>query len=388
MQRSSSVPFWRNEKFLEWAGQIVFVLVILGLFWFLFNNMLTGLQKQGITLGLSFLSGIASFDISETLIPYDRTAPFLRAFQVGLLNTALVSALGIIFSTILGVILGVARLSSNWLVNRLAAFYLEMFRNLSLLVFLVFWYIGIFLKLPRIKDSIVLPGGIMLSNRGIGLPWLLPDESWQTYRWVLLLGLLLGLILAAVLRKRYPLMSRLAAAGWGILLLIGIALLGWFLLPSPALRWDFPTISGLRFSGGKIFTPEFMALTSGLTLYTAAFIGEVVRAGILSVSKGQVEAAHALGLNNWQTLRLVIFPQALRVIIPPLTSQYLNLTKNSSLAIAIGYPDVFYVSSTIINQSGRAVEMISLVMLVYLSMSLLTSAFMNWYNQKTQLVER
>ncbi len=388
MQTPSSVPFWRNEKVLQWTGQLTFLFVIIGLFWFLFNNMFAGLQKQGIALGLSFLNGIASFDISETLIPYARTASFLRAFQVGLLNTLLVSIIGIIFSTLLGSLLGVARLSSNWLVNRLAAFYLEMFRNLSLLVFLVFWYLGIFLKFPLVRNAIQLPGGILLSNRGIGLPWLVTEASWDSYRWVLLAGALFGLILVAWLRKRFPFMSLIVAAGWGILLLTGIAALGWLTFPSAPLRWDFPVVSGLRFSGGKIFSPEFMALTSGLTLYTAAFIGEVVRAGILSVSKGQVEAAHALGLNNWQTLRLVIFPQALRVIIPPLTSQYLNLTKNSSLAIAIGYPDVFYVSSTIINQSGRAVEMISLVMLVYLSLSLFTSAFMNWHNKKTQIVER
>lgn len=386
--QSSSVPFWRNEKVLLWFGQAAFLLGIVVFFWFLFANMLAGLQKQGITLGLSFLNGIASFDISEMLIPYTRSDSYLRAFQVGLLNTLFVSIAGIVFSTLLGVVLGVARLSSNWLVNRLAALYLEAFRNLSLLVFLVFWYVGIFLKLPRAKDAIALPGGILLSNRGIGVPWLLPQETWQMYRWVLLFGVALALGLGWYLRRRFPLMSRLAAFGWGTLLFATIALLGWLFQPLPPLVWDFPKISGLRFTGGKIFTPEFMALTSGLILYTAAFIGEVVRAGILSVSKGQAEAARALGLNDWQTLRLIVFPQALRVIIPPLTSQYLNLTKNSSLAIAVGYPDVFYVSSTIINQSGHAVEVIAMVMLIYLTLSLLTSVFMNWYNQKSQLVER
>lgn len=384
----SSIPFWRNEKILLWLGQILFLLAIVAFFWFLFANMATGLQKQGITPGLSFLNGTASFDIAETPIPYSRTDSYIRAFQVGLLNTLLVSIIGIIFSTLFGILLGVARLSTNWLVNRLAALYLETFRNLSLLVFLVFWYVGIFLKLPRVKEAITLPGGVLLSNRGIGLPWLLPQETWSSYRWILLLGLGAAIGLSLYLLKRFPLMSRLTAAGWGSLLFLSIAGLGWRLQDIPPLQWDFPAISGLRLAGGKVFTPEFMALTSGLILYTAAFIGEVVRAGILSVSKGQIEAAHALGLNDWQTLRLIIFPQALRVIIPPLTSQYLNLTKNSSLAIAVGYPDVFYVSSTIINQSGRAVEVISMVMLIYLTLSLLTSAFMNWYNKKSQLVER
>lgn len=384
----SSIPFWRNEKILLWLGQILFLLAIVAFFWFLFANMATGLQKQGITLGLSFLNGTASFDIAETPIPYSRTDSYIRAFQVGLLNTLLVSIIGIIFSTLLGILLGVARLSTNWLVNRLAALYLETFRNLSLLVFLVFWYVGIFLKLPRVKEAITLPGGVLLSNRGIGIPWLLPQETWTSYRWILLLGLGAAIGLSLYLLKRFPLMSRLTAAGWGSMLFLAVAGLGWMLQDMPPLQWDFPAISGLRLAGGKVFTPEFMALTSGLILYTAAFIGEVVRAGILSVSKGQIEAAHALGLNDWQTLRLIIFPQALRVIIPPLTSQYLNLTKNSSLAIAVGYPDVFYVSSTIINQSGRAVEVISMVMLIYLTLSLLTSAFMNWYNKKSQLVER
>lgn len=384
----SSIPFWRNEKVLLWLGQIAFLLAIIAFFWFLFANMASGLQKQGITLGLSFLNGTSSFDIAETPIPYSRTDSYIRAFQVGLLNTLLVSILGIIFSTLLGILLGVARLSTNWLVNRLAALYLETFRNLSLLVFLVFWYVGIFLKLPRVKEAITLPGGILLSNRGIGIPWLLPQDTWTSYRWILLLGLGAAIGLSLFLLKRFPLMSRLTAAGWGSMFFLAIAGLGWMFQDTPPLQWDFPTISGLRLAGGKIFTPEFMALTSGLILYTAAFIGEVVRAGILSVSKGQIEAAHALGLNDWQTLRLIIFPQALRVIIPPLTSQYLNLTKNSSLAIAVGYPDVFYVSSTIINQSGRAVEVISMVMLIYLTLSLLTSAFMNWYNKKSQLVER
>lgn len=384
----SPVPFWRNEKILLWLGQITFLLAILAFFWFLFANMAAGLQKQGIALGLSFLNATASFDIAETPIPYSRTDSYLRAFQVGLLNTLQVSIIGIVFSTLLGILLGVARLSTNWLVNRLAALYLETFRNLSLLVFLVFWYVGIFLKLPRVKEAITLPGGILLSNRGIGLPWLLPQESWASYRWILLLGLGSAIGLSLYLLRRFPLMSRLTAAGVGSIFFLAIAGAGWIFQASPPLVWDFPAISGLRLAGGKIFTPEFMALTSGLILYTAAFIGEVVRAGILSVSKGQIEAAHALGLNNWQTLRLIVFPQALRVIIPPLTSQYLNLTKNSSLAIAVGYPDVFYVSSTIINQSGRAVEVISMVMLIYLTLSLLTSAFMNWYNKKSQLVER
>jgi general L-amino acid transport system permease protein len=340
-------------------------------------------------LGLSFLQGISGFDIGGTLIEYNRSSTYWQAYTVGLLNTLAVSFVGIIFSTIFGVWLGVARLSKNFIISRLAAFYLELIRNLPLLVFLIFWYLGVFLKLPRVRNAIVWPGSIYLTNRGVGIPWGLPTESFPTFQWILLLGLILALVVFIALRAyarrtgRAPLITL-----WTILTFVAVGIIGWLVLPLKPLVLDPPFVKGLNLAGGKIFTPEFMALTSGLVLYTAAFIGEVVRAGILAVSKGQVEAARALGLNGFQTLRLVVFPQAMRVIIPPLTSQYLNLTKNSSLAIAVGFPDVFYVSNTILNQTGRAVEMIALVMLTYLTFSLVTSLFMNWYNRRIELVER
>ncbi len=385
----SGIPFWRDERILRILGQIAFILA-LGIFgYFIFANMLDGLRRQGMTLGFSFFTGIAGFDIGEALIEYSRESSYLRAFQVGLLNTALVSIVGIFFATILGVILGVARLSSNFLVNRLAALYLEIIRNLALLVFLIFWYMGVFLKLPKVKEAIVWPGNILLTNRGLGIPWGIPTASFGTYTWILAFGILLAVGVAILLVQhgrrtgRPPLVTL-----WTFLTFLAVAIVGWLILPEPPLQLDLPYVKGLNLAGGKILSPEFMALTSGLVLYTAAFIGEVVRAGIMSVPKGQVEAARALGLSGLQTLRLVVFPQAMRVIVPPLISQYLNLTKNSSLAVAIGYPDLFYVSSTIINQSGRSVEMIFLVMLTYLMLSLLTSVFMNWYNQKIKLVER
>jgi general L-amino acid transport system permease protein len=243
--------------------------------------------------------------------------------------------------------------------------------------------------LPRVKDAVIWPGDIFLTNRGVGIPWGLPTDSYPTFRLILIIGIILAFIVFFTLRAysnrtgRAPLTTL-----WTLLTFIIVATIGWFVLPERPLTIDLPVIQGLNISGGKVLSPEFMALTSGLVLYTSAFIGEVVRSGILSVSKGQVEAAHALGLNSFQTLRLIVFPQALRVIIPPLTSQYLNLIKNSSLAIAVGYPDVFYISNTIQNQTGRAVEMISMVMLTYLIFSLITSVFMNWYNQKIKLVER
>lgn len=388
-QQTTSIPFWRDERILKILGQVAFVLAVLVFFSFIYQNMRAGLAKQGISLSLNFIRGVSGFDIAETLFPYDRSSTYLQAYQIGLLNTLLVSVVGVFFSTVFGVILGVARLSTNFIINRLAAFYLELIRNLSLLVFLIFWYLGVFLKLPRVREAIIWPGDIFLSNRGVGIPWGLPTASYPTFRLILIFGFILALIVFFSLRAysqrtgRAPLTTL-----WTLLTFILVALIGWIVLPEKPLTLDIPRVDGLQLIGGKVLTPEFMALTSGLVLYTSAFIGEVVRAGIQSVSKGQVEASRALGLNAFQTLRLVVFPQALRVIIPPLTSQYLNLIKNSSLAIAVAYPDVFYVSNTIQNQTGRAVEMISTVMLTYLAFSLITSVLMNWYNKRIKLVER
>lgn len=385
----TAIPFWRDERILKILGQIVFALLVLLVGMLIYQNMKTGLAKQGTTLSYSFLKGVSGFDIAETAFPYDRNSTYWQAFLIGLLNTLLVGVIGIFFATVLGVILGVARLSTNFIINRLATFYLELIRNLSLLVFLIFWYLGVFLKLPRVKEAVLWPGDIILTNRGVGIPWGIPTASLPTFRLILLGGLILALVVFFALRAYGKRTGRAPyTLAWSFLTFVFVALAGWFILPERPLTLDLAVVKGLNLAGGKILTPEFMALTSGLVLYTAAFIGEVVRAGIQSVSKGQVEASRALGLNGFQTLRLIVFPQALRVIIPPLTSQYLNLVKNSSLAIAVGYPDVFYVSNTIQNQTGRAVEMISLVMLTYLLMSLLTSALMNWYNQRIKLVER
>jgi general L-amino acid transport system permease protein len=388
-RRKAAIPFWRDERILNILGQAAFVIGLVFFGSLIIQNMKAGLSAQGITIGYGFLNGISGFDISETLFSYSRTSTYWQAYLVGLLNTLSVSIVGVIASTILGVVLGVARLSTNFLINRLAAFYLELIRNLSLLVFLIFWYLAVFLKLPRIREAIIWPGPIFFTNRGVGIPWGIPTESYPTFRLILLLGLIFAVCVFFAFRAygnrtgRAPLTTF-----WTFLTFVFVALFGWFVLPEKPLTWDAPFLQGLNMSGGKVLSPEFMALTSGLVLYTSAFIGEVVRSGILSVSKGQVEAARALGLNGFQTMRLVVFPQALRVIIPPLTSQYLNLIKNSSLAIAVGYPDLFYISNTIQNQTGRAVEMLSMVMITYLMFSLVTSAFMNWYNQRVRLVER
>lgn len=383
-----AIPFWRDERILRVLGQVFFLVVVVGFFYYIYNNMISALAAQGMTPSFTFLSNTAGFDIGQQLIKYVRSDSYGRAILVGLLNTAYVSIVGIFFATIFGTVLGVARLSKNFLVAKLASIYLEILRNIPLLVLLVFWYGGVFITLPRVKESIQI-GSMYLSNRGVAVPWGIPTETWSTYLIVLGAGLVAAIIVAWRLKivgertGRPPLTSL-----WAMLTFLGVGLVGWFALPQAPLTMDYPILQGLNFTGGYVFSPEFMALLSGLVIYTAAFVGEIVRAGILSVSKGQTEAAKALGLTGFQTLRLVIFPQAMRVIVPPLTSQYLNLTKNSSLAVAIGFPDLFSVGGTAHNQSGRAVEVIALMMGIYLSTSLLTSLFMNWYNEKIKLVER
>jgi general L-amino acid transport system permease protein len=380
--------FWRDDRFIQAAVQVIVVAVVAGLLYLAFRNMADSLARQGVTLGFGFLENAAGFDLGESLIPYSNSDTFARALLAGLLNTLLVSALGIVLSTVLGVVVGIARLSGNWLVNRLAWLFVELMRNVPLLVLLIFIYTAIFLKLPRVRQAISV-GPIYLSNRGVAIPWGEPTETWPLYlAW---LGAAVGLAVLVALGLRWwqarsgrPKPIALPAlAVW-----LGLTAVGWFILPQPPLQLSQPEISGFNFKGGRTLTPEFMALLLGLVIYTAGFIGEVVRAGIQSVPKGQIEAARALGLNGRRTLQLIIFPQALRVIVPPLTSQYLNLTKNSSLAVAIAYPDLFGVAGTVINQTGRAVEVIAIVMIVYLSVSLFTSVLMNWYNRRVRLVER
>jgi general L-amino acid transport system permease protein len=370
-------------------AQVMFLVLLAILVGYLLRNMVGALRQQGLGLGFSFLRLTAGFDIGEFLIPFSRTSTYLSAFEVGLLNTALVSFLGIVLATILGVIVGIARLSKNILVQWLARAYIEALRNIPLLVMLIFWYTGLFLKLPRVNQAMPGPGGVLLTNRGIAIPWGIPTQSFDTYLIVLSAGLIAAAATAFVCIQigrrtgRGPL-----AWAWSLFAFLLVAAIGWLALPMAPLSLDAPALQGLRIAGGKQLTPEFMALLSGLGIYTSAFIADVVRAGIQAVPKGQVEAAKAIGLKDFQVLRLVVFPQAMRVIIPPLTGHYLNLTKNSSLAVAIGYPDLFSVSGTILNQSGRAVEVITLTMVVYLSLSLLTAVFMNWYNNRVRLIER
>lgn len=380
--------FWRDERFIRIAVQILFLALVVWIGSVALRNMLTSLRQQGLVLGFDFLNSGAGFDISDALIAYSSSDTFARALQVGLLNTILVSLLGIVLSTILGIVVGVARLSSNWLVSRMAWVFVEIMRNVPLLVLLVFIYTAFFLKLPRARQAVSV-GPVYLSNRGVAIPWGEPTDTWSLYVFILAGALIAGVLVGFAMRWWQERSGRPRPLVWPSLLTIaGIATVGWIALPQPPLTLSYPEIAGFNFQGGRVLSPEFMALLIGLVIYTAGFIGEVVRAGIQAVPKGQVEAARALGLSPLLTLRLVVFPQALRLIIPPITNQYLNLTKNSTLAVAIGYPDLFAVSGTIINQTGRAVEMIAVVMAVYLTLSLITSLIMNWYNRRVRLVER
>ena len=388
-----AVPFWRDERYLQVIVQVILVGAVVGLIYYLINNLVTGLDASGQPLTLNFLGQTAQFDIGEKLIEYSRASSYARAFLVGLLNTIKVSFLGIILATILGIIIGVARLSNNWLISRLATVYVEFLRNIPLLLLLIFLAVGVFFKLPKVQTAVSLGKIAFLTNRGVFVAWGVPTASWPFYVWALIIALFVALVVAVVLIRQGRETGRMPLYWlWSIVAFLAVAAVGWIVItlatPQPPLRLSLPELTGRNFTGGTSWSPEFMALLLGLVIYTAAYIAEVVRAGIQSVSKGQREAAGALGLSGFQTLRLVVFPQAMRVIVPPLTSQYLNLTKNSSLAIAVGYPDLFAVGGTIINQSGRAIEAISLIMMVYLTFSLLTSLFMNWYNQRIRLVER
>ena len=383
--------FWRDIRFLQVLGQVVFILLLALAAGFLYANVSANLARQGLTVGYGFITNPASFDIGESYIPYELSDSYGRAILVGLVNTLVVSALGIVLTTMVGIIAGIARLSSNWLINRLAGAYVGVIRNTPLIIQLMFWYFGIILQLPSVRAAVALPGSVYLTQRGVYLPWYeaMPTfDSWKMYVWLALASIVIIWIIFRGMQGR----SSLPLPLWWYLayLLVPVLILwiGFILQPEPPLKASIPELTGLNFRGGLRWTPEFAALLFGLVVYTGAFIAEIVRAGIQAISRGQVEAARSLGLTTGQTLRLIILPQALRVIIPPLTSQYLNLAKNSSLAIAIGYPDLFSIAQTVINQTGAVLEVIVIMMLSYLSMSLFTSLLMNIYNNRVRLVER
>jgi general L-amino acid transport system permease protein len=381
-----SFPLLRQPRVraaLFQAGLVVGAGLVL---WFLVSNTARNLEALRVASGFAFLSREAGFEIGETtFIPFGAADTYLRAFCVGLANTFRVAAIGIVAATVLGTLIGLARLSSNWLVSKLAAGYVEVMRNVPLLVQLFFWYAVISENLPGPREALGPFAGVYLSNRGIAVPVPVAHPAYGWMLAALVLGIAAAIGFAAWARARQAATGEQLPSGWiGLALVLG-APLAVFLGFGAPLAWDRPALSGFNFAGGAALTPEFAALLTGLTIYTAAFIAEIVRAGVLAVDKGQFEAADSLGLPRRRAMRLVILPQALRVIVPPMTSQYLNLTKNSSLAVAIGYPDLVSIANTTINQTGQAVEGIAIIMAVYLTISLSISAFMNWYNRRIAL---
>ena len=380
---------WRDPRVRAVVYQALTLAVFILFVAFMVNNAITNLARQGIASGFGFLNTTAGFDIGFTLIQYSAVSTYGRAFLVGLFNTLLVAALGIVLATIAGFLLGIARLSSNWLVARLSTGYIEIVRNIPLLLQLLFWYFAVLATLPHPRESIAILDTFFLNNRGLSVPRAHFGEGFRAELVVFGLAVVAVVLLARWAKRRREATGQQFPTFWASLaLLIGLPVLTFIVAGAPV-TFEYPEMGRFRLEGGLTLIPEFVALLLGLSIYTAAFIAEIVRAGILAVSHGQVEAAYALGLKRGQMLRLVVIPQALRVIIPPLTSQYLNLTKNSSLAVAIGYPDlVSIVAGTTLNQTGQAVEAISLTMAVYLTLSLSISAFMNWYNRHMALVER
>ena len=387
--RKPGASFWHNEFIRGIIFQVLVGGIILAAVVFFVHNTATNLAKRGIASGFDFLSGTSGFDISISLIPYSLQSTYGTAFVVGLLNTLLVSAIGIVLATIIGFIVGVARLSKNFLVAKLAAAYVDVIRNIPLLAQIIFWYFGVLTSLPSVRQSITVFGVFFLNGRGLYMPAPILQPGFWMIPAALVIAIVATFAIARWSRRRQDLTGQQFPVIWtGLGLIIGLPIVAGLVAGVPV-TWSLAQLQGFNFVGGMDILPEFVALLLALSIYTAAFIAEIVRGGIQAISHGQTEAAHALGLSATQTTRLVVLPQALRIIVPPLTSQYLNLTKNSSLAVIIGYPELVSVfMGTVLNQTGQAVEVIAITMGVYLVISLVISAFMNWYNRHIALVER
>jgi general L-amino acid transport system permease protein len=383
------VAIYNRPKIRAVFYQLVLLAALLWLGFEIALNAKANLDAQKITSGFGFLDNTAGFGINQSLIPYNEADTYARVFFVGLLNTLLVAAIGIVLATILGFLVGLARLSPNWLVARLAGGYVELIRNLPLLFQLLFWYLAVLGTLPGPRQSISLFGEIFLNNRGIIVPAPVAGEGTGAVIAVFALSVIATVALRVWAKRRQMRTGRQFPLFWASLaLVVGPPLVALVAMGFP-IRFESPELRGFNFVGGVRLLPEFIALLVALTTYTAAFIAEVVRAGVLAVPREQTEAAFALGLRRGLALRLIVVPQALRVIVPPLTNQYLNLTKNSSLAVAVGYPDLFAVfAGTALHQTGQAIEIIAITMAVYLAISLITSALMNWYNARIQVAER
>ncbi len=382
------VSFWNDPKIRSIAVQVLLLLVVGFFAYEIVDNTITNLTKRNIATGFEFLNKSAGFDLIQSLVVFTSESSYGQALIAGFLNTLLVSSIGIFLATLLGFTIGIMRLSRNWLVRSIATLYIETIRNVPLLLQMFVWY-GVVLKsLPGPRQAINISDMFFLSNRGLNMP----DTIYGEGAWLGLAAL--AAAIAGVIVLRGWARQRQAATGQtfpyvltGIAMILALPVLGLLVAGWP-ITFDYPVLGGFNFTGGTVIIPEFMALLVALSVYTASFIAEIVRAGIQAVSHGQTEAANALGLRSGPTTRLVVIPQAMRIIIPPLASQYLNLTKNSSLAVAIGYPDLVATGGTVLNQTGQAVEIVMIWMIVYLSLSLTTSGFMNWFNARMRLVER
>lgn len=392
MSGVSDDKIWNNPQYRAVFFQVLILSMIIACGWWLFYTTVHNLDSRGITSGFDFLKRVAGFEIPFTMIDFSSEDSNGRVFWVGLLNTLLVSILGIIFATIIGVVVGIARLSKNWIVAKIATVYIEIFRNIPLLLQIFFWYFAVLGALPPIRQAMKngwFNDTFFLSNRGITMP----SPVWESGAWLIAAGLVAGIIAAVIYTRRAKQKQADTGQQSPILyvslgFILGLPLLAYFISGMP-LSFDMPEPGRFNMKGGMTIIPEFLALLFALSIYTGAFIAEIVRAGISAVPHGQTEAAHSLAIKPSQTLRLVIIPQALRVIIPPLASQYLNLAKNSSLAAAIAYPELVSVfTGTVLNNSGQALECVALTMLAYLTISLSIAGFMNWYNKRIALVER
>jgi len=383
------VKFWNDPEKRAVIFQVIAVGLVVGMFYYIINNALTNMEQRGITTGFDFLTREAGFGIIQSLIDYTEQSTFGDTFIVGLLNTILISVIGIILATALGFIIGVARLSNNWIVSKMAMVYIEIFRNIPLLLQMFFWYFAVLRTLPLPKQSVNINDSIFLNIRGLYLPDPIAGDGISWVIATIVAGIIASVLLVRFERKR----QKDTGETFGLLLpifglVIALPAVVFFIIGAP-LTWDYPALKGFNFVGGITVIPEFMALLTALVVYTAAFIAEVVRSGIEAVPKGQTEASSSLGLSFGLNLRKIVIPQAMRVIIPPLTNQYLNLMKNSSLATAIGYPDLVSVfAGTTLNQTGQAIEVIFMTMGVYLTLSLTLSFIMNTYNKRVALVER
>jgi len=388
IKASAKIPFWYDPS----KRAIIYQVVVLGMVgmvaYYLFTNTQANLERQNIATGFGFFAKEASFEIGESPISYSAADTYARALLVGVLNTIKVAFIGIILTVILGTFVGIARLSKNWLVAKLAGIYIEVMQDIPVLLQLVFWYAVFYDTFPSPRQALNPISGVYLCNRGMAFAVPEPHQVYGYMALVFLAGCLAVWVLRRWAKKRQEKTGQYFPVFLVSLAILLVLPLATWLLGGAPLKMNVPKLVGFNFEGGTTLSPEFAALLLGLVLYTAAFVAEIVRAGIQAISRGQVEAAMSMGLKPGQVLRLVILPQALRVIIPPLTSQMLNLTKNSTLAIAIGFPDFVSVANTTINQTGQAIEGVGMIMVVYLFFSLSTSAFMNWYNKRVALVER